>query len=189
MISRKDKEKWLNFTPRSLGAISFRKRGFTLVEMLIYVSFLAVFSVLVINAVIITTKAFADFRLTRDINNSAVTVMERLVRDIRTAHDVDQIESDFSSHPGRLMLETMDDVGADTTVEFYVDSGRIRVKEGGVDTGFLSSQNVTVDILVFDFVTNINTSAVTIRLQLSSSRGSSEKQKTFYSTVILRGSY
>lgn len=168
---------------------SIYKDGFTLVEMVIYVSFLAVFSVLIINSLVITTRAFADFRLTRDVNNSAITVMERLVRDIRDAYDVEQVESTFSSHPGRLTLNTTDDLGANTTIEFYVDSGRIRVKEGGVDTGYISSQNVTVDLLVFDFVTNINTSAVTIRMQLSASRSSVEKQKTFYSTVILRDSY
>ena len=136
-----------------------------------------------------TTRSFAEFRITRDINNSAVTVVERFVRDIREAYNVDFVESDLNSHPGRLTLKITDDLGADTTVEFYVDSGRIRVKEDGVDIGYLSSQNVTIDLLVFDFVSNPNTSAVTARLQISSSRGDLEKQKTFYSTTILRGSY
>lgn len=164
-------------------------KGFSLVEMVIYVSFLIIFSVIVIEAVLTTTRTLADFQLTRNINSSATTIMERFVRDIRIAYDVDQIESTFGAHPGRLTLKTTDEFGADTTTEFYIDSGRVRVKEGGVDAGYLSSQNVLVDLLAFDFVSNGNTSAVTIRLQLSASRGSMIKTETFYSTTILRGSY
>ena len=166
-----------------------RDRYTWIVEMVIYVSFLAVLSGMVVSAIITSMSAFVEFRLTRDINNSATVIMERFVRDVRIAYDVDQTESTLSSHPGRLTLDTTDEFGNATTTEFYVDSGRIAVKEGGVFAGYLSSQNITVDILVFEVVSNLNTMAVTVRLQLSAMRGNIQKTETFYSTTILRGSY
>ncbi|MCK5590335.1 MAG: type II secretion system protein, partial [Candidatus Pacebacteria bacterium] len=95
-----------------------KEKGFTLVEMVIYVSFLAVFSVMVVSAVVTSMSAFVEFRLTRDINNSATTIMERFVRDVRIAYDVDQTESTLSSHPGRLTLNTTDEFDNATTTEF-----------------------------------------------------------------------
>lgn len=166
-----------------------KTRGFTLVEMIVYIALLSVLSVVVINAVVTTTKTFADFRMTRSINESATTVVERMTRDIRMAYDIDQSESILSAHPGRLVLKTTDASGDATTTEFYIDNGRVRVTEGATDIGYLSGNNVTVDLLVFDFVSNAHTSAVTIRLQLSATQGSLSKTETFYTTTILRGSY
>ena len=166
-----------------------QKRGFTLTEMVLYIFFVSVFSILALQGVLFGTKIFSDFRLTRNINNSAEVILERIVREVRQAYDVNQVESSFGTHPGKLTLKTIDPSDVDTTIEFYVDSGTVKVKEGGVDQGFLGSQDVGVDILVFNFITNANTEAVKTRLQLSAQRGSSQKIKTFYATTILRGSY
>ena len=163
--------------------------GFTLVEMIVYVAFISVFSVVIMGVFVTTLKVFADFRLTRDINESAIAVMERLVREIRIAYEVDQVESTLGTNPGILHLKTTTVTGTSTTVEFYATSSRVRMEEGGVDAGYLSSQNVNVDLLIFDLITNTNTEAVTIRMQLSATRGSVTKTKSFYSTAILRGSY
>jgi hypothetical protein len=123
------------------------------------------------------------------MNSSAIAVTNRLVHEIQTARSVDEISSTLGTNPGVLYLHTTDDLGANKTVKFYVDSGRIRMQENDVDSGFLSSQNVTVDLLIFDLVSNPNTGAVTIRLQMSAQSGSLQRTKSFYSTAILRGSY
>jgi type II secretory pathway pseudopilin PulG len=163
--------------------------GFTLIEMIIYIFFVGTFSVLALNGVFHATKVFADFRITRDLNSTAEVILDRVTREVRQAYDVDQVESSFGTHPGRLTLKTIDPFDVDTTIEFYIDSGNVKIKEGGVGQGLLGSSDVAVDIFVFNFITNTNTKAVKTRLQLTAQRGSSQKTKTFYATTILRGSY
>jgi type II secretory pathway pseudopilin PulG len=166
-------------------------RGFSLVEMIVYIAFVSIFSGLVVEGLLTSMRIFADFQLTREVNSTATTAMERMVREIRTANDVDIANSVLGTNPGRLTLKTLDSNGLATTTEFFVDaaSERIKIKEGGVDAGFLSSQKVATDILIFDVITNARTKAVTIRLQLSAVHLPQEKIKTFYSTATLRGSY
>ena len=163
--------------------------GFTLIEMIIYVFFVGTFSVLALNGVFQATKVFADFRITRNLNSTAEVILDRVTREVRQAYDVDQVESSFGANPGKLTLKTTDPADVDTTVEFYMDSGNVKIKEGGVDQGLLGSSDVVVDIFVFDFISNANSKAVKTRVQLTAQRGSSQKTKTFYATTILRGSY
>jgi len=163
--------------------------GFTLVEVVIYIFFVGVFSVLALNGVFQATKVFSDFRITRNLNNTAEVVLDRVTREVRQAYDVDSVESSFDSHPGRLTLKTVNTLDVDTTIEFYVDGENIKIKEGGIEQGLLGASNVTVDLLVFDFIANANTEAVKTRLQLTAQKGSLQKTKTFYATTILRGSY
>ncbi|MCK5590731.1 MAG: hypothetical protein KAI72_02125, partial [Candidatus Pacebacteria bacterium] len=88
----------------NINFIQFNKRqkkGFSLVEILIYIFFVSTFSILALNGVFMATKVFSDFRITRDLNSTAEVVLDRLTRELRQAHDVDQVESSFSTHPGR----------------------------------------------------------------------------------------
>lgn len=174
-----------------LGTAKKSAQGFSLIEMIVYVAFVSIFSGLLIESLLLSMRTFSDFQLTREVNSTATTAMERMVREIRTANDVDVINSVLGTNPGRLTLKTIDSAGVATTTEFYVDSasGRIKMKEGTIDAGFLSSQKVKTDILVFNVITNARTKAVSIRLQLSAVHLPQEKIKTFYSTVTLRGSY
>ena len=166
-----------------------QKKGFTLIEMIIYVFFVGTFSVLALNGVFQATEVFADFRITRNLNSTAEVILDRVTREVRQAYDVDQVESSFGTHPGKLTLKTTDSSDVDTTVEFYMDGDNVKIKEGGVDHGLLGSSDVAVDIFVFDFISNVNSKAVKTRVQLTAQRGSLQKTKTFYATTILRGSY
>ena len=106
-----------------------RKKGFTLIEMIIYVFFVGTFSVLALNGVFQAIEVFADFRMTRNLNSTAEVILDRVTREVRQAYDVDQVESSFSAHPGELTLKTIDPSDVDTTVEFYIDSGSVKIKE------------------------------------------------------------
>lgn len=179
-----------NFQKRFIPPTFVKKvRGFTLVEMVIYIFFVGVFSVLALNGVFQATKVFSDFRITRNLNSTAEVILDRVTREVRQAYDVDQVESSFDTHPGRLTLKTINILDVDTTIEFYIDGENVKIKEGGVEQGLLGASNVTVDLLVFNLITNANTEAIKTRLQLTTQKGSLQKTKTFYATTILRGSY
>ncbi|MFZ2303483.1 MAG: hypothetical protein WAV98_01675 [Minisyncoccia bacterium] len=173
------------------------QRGFTLVEMIIYIAFFAVLSVLSINATILVMKSFYTLRINQSISQSATTALERMSREIRNAYDIDTLNSTLTTSPGRLTLLTKTDAGALTTAEFYVTAGnQINMKVGGVDNGSLMTKTVTATNLVFRSITTTNASttvskAVKIEMTLRDSRDTRSgftKEVKFYDTIVLRGS-
>ena len=165
-----------------------KKHGFTLVEMIIYIAFFAVLSVLAIESTIIVMKSFYSIRLTQNINQSATVGLERMSREIRNAYDIDTTQSTFGVNPGRLTLRTKDASGVNTTIEFYVSGSQLFIKEGVVDRGSLMTKNAVLTNLVFRQIANPNSRAVKIEMAIRDTRGVLQKDVNFYDTIILRGS-
>ena len=165
------------------------KKGFSFVEMIIYAGILSVLTIVTINATFSTIRSFAEFRVSRDLNSSATSLLERLTREIRTAYDIEINQSSFGVNPGRLTLKTKPTGGADTTVEFYMENGNLKIKEGGVPMGALISSSTAVTNFTVRSLSNPNSIAVKTELGLTATRGSISKGGNFYSTILLRGSY
>lgn len=170
------------------------QKGFTLVEMIIYVAFFAMLSVLAINATIMVMRSFYTLRINQSISQSATTAMERISREIRNAYNVDTANSTLGTSPGRLTLLTKTDTGTLTTSEFYVTAGnQINMKAGGVDQGSLMTKTVTATNLVFRLITTSNASttiskAVKVDMTLADNRSGVSKTVKYYDTIVLRGS-
>lgn len=166
-----------------------QKRGFTLIEMIVYVVILGIIAVLAVNSTLEMTKAYVNLRVSRDMNASAAAVLERMTREIRGANGIDLVQSTLGANPGRLTLNTKDAVGADTTVEFYVENGLIKVKEGGVAKGALMTSSTQASNFIVRSLSNANSEAIKIDLTVAAARGSVSKTRSFYNTIVLRGSY
>lgn len=171
-----------------MSIIRNKRSGFTLVEMIIYIAFFAVFSVVAVEAMMVVMKSFYSLRLTQSINQSATTALERMSREIRNAYDINTAESTFTTNPGRLTLRTKDSSGTNTTVEFYVSGGQIRIKEGGVDKGSLMAKSTTVTNLVFRQIATTNSKAIKIEMSFHDAHGVLTRDAVFYDTILLRGS-
>ncbi len=184
------KREWRMKIPHSPFPIPHSaRRGFTLVEMIIYIAFFAVLSVLAVNAMIVVMRSFYTLRLTQSVNQSATVALERLSREIRNAYDIDATQSTFGTSPGRLTLKTKDAVGANTTMEFYVDAGsQLKLKEGSVEKGALVAKSVTLTNLVFYSISTTNSKAVKVEMTLHDSRATTTQAVKFYDTIVLRGS-
>ena len=165
------------------------KRGFTLIEMIIYISVLTVILVLIVSFIISFGRAYNVLRTTIRINNSAIVSFERVIREIRQANDVDTAASTLGTHPGRLVLTTTDASSAPITLEFYINSSELMLRQDGVDVGSLTRSDVTVTNLVFRLSDNGTSKAVKIEMTLESIVASTTKIKNFYGSAVLRGSY
>ncbi len=171
----------------------FPKRGFGLIEMIIYTAILSAVSVFVIAGLLKTIQAFNVYRVNRYINNSGVAAMERIITELRFANNVVTGSSVFDTHPGRLTLDTIDPATeAVTTVEFFASSTELMLKKGSQAAVALTPSPIELTNLVFRQVattTNPNSKAVKVELELKGKRGNYQKSVKFYSTVVLRGSY
>ncbi len=160
-------------------------RGYTLIEAIIYISILAMLSVLFISLLFSMANSHTEFRLMRNITSSASLALERLSREIKQARNVDV----GGSTPGRLLLNTTDGGGLATTVEFYLSAGTLMLRAGSAAPASTTARYVTVDNLIFRQINTTESSAVKIEMTLSASRGTVSRTEKFYTTAVLRGSY
>ena len=165
------------------------KKGYSLVEIVIYVSILAVFFIIIIDSLLSFTKSYREVISLRIIERSGLDSMERMTRDIRSATTVDLINSTLNSNPGVLSLVATYN-GFSTTTSFYLQNGVLKVNVNGIYQGPLSAVDATVTGLIFRRFSNGSSnisSGIKIDMTIEASVGSTTKSKKYYSTVILKG--
>lgn len=168
---------------------SERVRGFSLVEMLFYVALLSLALVAVMQTIVVVTRSYTVLRAAQHIEQESAAALERMLREARDAHNTADAGSTFGAHPGRLFLNTTSGSGSARTVEFYLDSGKLALKEDGAMTGFLTSSTTNIQNLVFRKITTTRSQGVKIELTMQSGVGHAARSENFYGTAVLRDSY
>ena len=167
-----------------------KNNGSSLLETLIYAAILGMVAVFTTNSLLVIMKSHSSVKLSRDLNFSASTAMERMTNEIRMANSIDDAGSVFATSPGKLKLNTTDISGAPTTVEFFLSGAGVFVKEGLGSSESLTSSTTEITSLIFNNITASTTSkAVKIGLVVKAKAGTIERLEKFYNTTILRGSY
>lgn len=163
-----------------------KNRGISLLETLIYVTILASMLVMVINTLIPLSVSFVGIRLSREVNTSAIIVLERITSEVKKAKSINQAASVFNVSPGILALSTTDDIGHPSTILFSVVNGALRISSGGVDIGELTASNVAVSNFIVKFIDTGRSGVVAITLGLTGTRGKTTMSDTFQTAAVTR---
>ena len=162
------------------------QRGFSLVEMIVYIAILSV----VVSAVVLTAlslmNTFTYLRATQDVAETGAVALERMTREIRFANSINLGASTFSASPGTLSLSTTDDAGNPDTVGFTLSGGRILVTHAGV-TAPLSRSTVTISNLTFTHAIGAHGDAVGIYITAQTTVRGTTISKDFRTFVHLDG--
>jgi len=159
-----------------------KNSGYALIETLFYIALLAIFSIAIVNSIIIMTKSFKETTLQAELMQGG-TIIERISREVRQANSIATISSTS------LKVNTVDGDGNPKTVEFLLSGTDIQFLENGALTGNLNTGNVIIGGLSFEQILTTNGVAVKMTLTLSSSHDKLLRESDFYDTVVLRGSY
>ncbi|HBA45878.1 hypothetical protein A2W67_00595 [Candidatus Nomurabacteria bacterium RIFCSPLOWO2_02_40_28] len=158
------------------------KKGYAILELLFYIAFFAILSLVVINAMIVMTRSFRETSIQGELIQSGV-IMERISREVRQAYNISSISATD------LNLDSTDNGGANKTVEFLLSGTDIQLLENGVLTGNLNTLNITVTALTFTQITTTKGKAVKIAFTVRSSNDKLNRTQDFYDTIVLRGIY
>lgn len=167
-----------------------KKSGFSLVEMLIYIGLLAAIFTATVIMLVNLTSTYRVLKVSKDIDLSAATVMQRISSEIKAADSVNVAQSNLGTTTApALALDTYTGGGASTIVKFFVSNNLLRVSEGGTDLGPLTASTTRVSRLIFYSITASSSDAVRVELTLQSGTSTTLKTEKFYTTAVLRGSY
>lgn len=163
-------------------------RGFSLIEMLVYLAVIAVMLAVIVTTLTSFSGAYHSFVLDRRIHAAAGAALERMVREVRGGTSIDVATSTLGAHPGTLTINTVNDTGDPVTRTFAVNAGVLELSEDGVLRGPLTSSNVAITNLVFRHLDNGVSEGVRIELTVQASRKSTVREANFYAFTVLRGS-
>jgi len=168
-----------------------RQRGMSMIEMIIYMSLMVVLLGAIVNTVLVLTTHYRAVRNTREIEDSAIAVLDTMSRYIRNADEYVTESSNFLVSPASLTLRTSDaSSGQSTTTSFYVSDGAIMIAENGIELGPLTKGSLSVVGFILRPISTAHSNAIKIELSMQSDQSAPNIiSKNFYTTVVLRGSY
>lgn len=170
------------------------KKGFTLIEMLIYIALLGVITVVIVGVFFVISRTNSRITTLIEINSNATSVMERISYEISNADNIYFPTSNFfnttaydSLKPAQFSLVTKQGAAVNERsvyVDFYVKNNTIFMKQDGVNPVALTSKNVSVQNVNFYYFKNGNRESVRVDFTVKSSNILNAESKIDLSTVI-----
>lgn len=160
-----------------------KQKGFSLIETVVYLFILSILSVALISSLVVMIRSLASSRIERNINQAAVSALDRVVQEIRKANAA------TVSGSTQLSLSTIDLNDNSTTVQFSLQDGVLQIQSGAGAAVPLTIGHIQVSSLTFTKITTAHSEAVKIALSLTDNRGQNPPVLNFQTTAVLRGAY
>lgn len=163
------------------------KNGFSLFEMLIYISVLAIIFFAVISFLVWMVYSGRKAKAMAETTDNARRVVELISHEIKSAKSVYAPTSIFNSDLGQLSLETLNylPAGEDATyIDFYVCGGQVCFKKESQNPIAITSDALEVEKLIF--TRTISGSAESVQMELGLRYKNPLQKPEYQATVNLK---
>src|SRR3989338_582754 len=166
------------------------KKGFTLIEIIIYVALLAAIVLSAVEIVLISARSVSEMWVERRIFTAGEGAMETILRDIRQSTDIALGSSTFGTNPGALALRIPQDPGSSTIITriFSLSSERLQKNDDGASE-LLTPPEARITSLIFWNSATTTSSLVSVKLTIESGDQKNYKSHAFYGSAVLRAKY
>lgn len=145
------------------------KKGFTLIEMVLYIGLLGMLLGAVSSFVVFAVRSQAKTKVEGEVAFQASRAMELITREIKQATGVYAPTSVFETHPGQLSLatNTMPPQGEITTyTDFFLCGVRLCQKRESQSPIAITSSAVKVQNLVFHLINSTGVPSIQIDMTI-----------------------
>ena len=176
---------------------TIRARGFTIIEMLIYVGIAGVVMTAITSLLMDNLKAYDKSVAQQNVFQNVNGALRAITDEIRYAKSVYTPTSVFDNDAGQLSVETLLNVPTGENaayVDFYIDNGRIYEKRDGQSESPLTSERVFVEQLRFTKLSSTAgkdsvTVSIQARIHTQSINLKDQARVAVNSSATLRGAY
>ncbi len=165
-------------------------RGFTLIEILIYIGLVSVFLIICTSFAWTAINSKIKSQAILEVQQNARLAIERMVQEIHAAKDINIAQSDFDinlafpENAGRKLSLVMEYAGIDPT-EFDVSFNILQIKQETSGPYALTSSNVKVTDLTFTNLSTVNNKTRNIRIRLAIEHINPEDREPWEASVTL----
>lgn len=178
---------------RSLHVRAVVNRGFTAIELLVYVALLVIISVFLIQSLLTLVFVYRRLQGERDVVANMRVAMETISREIQAARSIYTPATVFDANTHQLSLETPLNPLTNEThsfVDFYLDNERLYVKREGASAIPLTSESARVTQFNAARVLAGSRESVQVMLEVRSRAvGALETSSLVQASYSLRGNY
>jgi len=168
--------------------IQNKTAGFTLVELLVYVAGLLALGTVMIVLIVQFYTLYREIIAVPRADRAGLSLIDRITKEIRSADQIDLIESQFGTTAGVLNVDSLTN-GVTTEKIFYVENGIVKYQEGSDDPINLSPKDLHVSNFNFTLVSTPVSEAVRFNLELEFNARNATETKSYTGFAILRESY
>ncbi len=165
------------------------KKGFTLIEMIIYVSIISMAFGIFVNVILSINRSYGRLSAKKNLDEAAMIFMERILRETRSSTDIDTEQSVFNDNSGKLVLNQKNVLGEVSNVSFFVNNLRPQIERDGVLEGDLTSTKVESPKLIFRLLDSGTSKGIKIEVEFKTKDGAQYISEVYYGFAVLRGSY
>jgi type II secretory pathway pseudopilin PulG len=127
-----------------------QSRGFTLVELIIYISILSLVVVGLVSFALSMTSVRAKVYVGQEVGANARIALDVITQKIRAAQSINMGASTFApTNPGTLSLKMADGSRDPTIINLDALNGRLQIKEGVASPVFITGKEVRISNLIF----------------------------------------
>jgi len=156
-----------------------KSRGYTLIEMVIYISLLAILVIAVVFVLLGIVRSYDRLNTELELQSNLASSLEAISREIQQSDLVNETSSTFDANPGVLYLDNGGIVS-----EIELSGGDITLTRDSVLVGSLNTDDIEVTNLTFRYLNGFFSDAIKVEMTIEADG----RTVNGYSTVVLRGS-
>lgn len=170
--------------------IKNKEKGFTLIEMIVYVALIGVIFIVLFDIIFFIMRANGKIIALTRISSNAHSAMKRMTYEIVNSQYIYLPTSNFSSSDAQLSLATKTGASSNEEIvfiDFYVENGALFLKKEGLGPIAITSSDALVSNMEFLYYKNDSRESVTIDMTVNS-KSSAMSGSTIHliNTVTLR---
>lgn len=163
-------------------------RGFTLIELMAYIVIAMLVFLAIATAIQYTYRFYRELTVAPRADRVGASILERVVRDVRTGSSVVLAESTFGVPTGTLTVSAIDG-GTAVEKKFAVTDGVLTYTENDGAAGALTPADITVSRLYLTHLSTPVSEGVRIELELTYFVQGASRTAAYSGFAILRHSY
>jgi len=164
------------------------KKGFTLIELVIYVAGLLILSSVLILMIVQFYSLYKEIIVIPRSDRTGLTLVDRITKEIRAGDQIDAINSQFGTTNGVLDFDTTETDGTHSK-RFYVEDGKVKYQLDNETPVTLTPSGLYVSNFYFISTPTAVSQGVKFNLELQFETRNGTDTKSYTGFAILRESY
>lgn len=164
------------------------KRGFTLIELVMYVGGLLALGAVMIVLIVQFYSLYRELVAVPRADRVALLAVDRITKDLRAADTIDLISSQFGTTAGVIDFDSVVS-GETVSRKYYVEDGTVKFQQDSGEVLVITPRDLTVSNFNFALVSTDVSKAVRMTMEIEFQTRTGTTTRSYAGFSILRESY